>query len=153
MPRGRVGNQAHVSKISIHPKQYNEENQVVKSYPDSELRVLQVADMICEGKSRETCIKYVMDVKGITATQAKYYYDAAVNYLMPDDLDKYQKQMMAKNFKRLEKIVERGMKDDADLRLAKEAIAELNRMCGIGGNKVTMARNKEGEELIQITFD
>lgn len=150
MPKGvRGGNNAHSSSISL-PSTPSRRGKI---YHVSELRVLEVAKMISEGKTRETCLKYVMESQDVKLAQAKQYYDAAIRFLVPDDIDKYKQEVLAKNFKRLETIVERGMKDSADLRLAKEAIAELNRMCGIGGNKVTMAKSKDGDEMIQINFD
>lgn len=124
-----------------------------QSTPATEAKIMEVAKMISEGNTRETCIKYVMESKGVNHRQGEQYYASAMRYLIPDDMDGYKEEVIAKNFERLEKIVERGMKNSADLRLAKEAIAELNRMCGIGGNKVTMAKSKDGDEMIQITFD
>lgn len=147
--KGEGGNSAHPSKVII-PANFN---RTKNAYPETELKVLELAKMVSEGKTRETCLKHIIETKGIKMQQAKQYYDAAIRYLMPDDLDEYKKEILAKNFERLETIVERGMKDSADLRLAKEAIAELNRMCGIGGNKVTMAKSKDGDEMIQINFD
>lgn len=147
--KGEGGNNAHPSKVII-PANFN---RTQNAYPETELKVLELAKMVSEGKTRETCLKHIMETKNIKMQQARQYYDAAIRYLMPDDLDEYKKEILAKNFERLETIVERGMKDSADLRLAKEAIAELNRMCGIGGNKVTMAKSKDGDEMIQINFD
>lgn len=145
------GNNAHKSGLTLA----NHDGTPRNVYPETEVYILQIADMICKGKTREACLDYIREAKDISLPQAKQYYDAAIRSLVPDDMDDYKKQMMAKNFRRLEKIVEKGMTDDRDLKLAKEAIAELNRMIGITGNKVAMGKeNADGSrEIIEITFD
>lgn len=143
------GNNAHKSGLTLA----NHDGTPRNVYPETEVYILQIADMICKGKTKEACLDYIREAKDISLPQAKQYYDAAIRSLVPDDMDDYKKQMMAKNFKRLEKIVEKGMTDDRDLKLAKEAIAEINRMLMGGGNKVVVNKNQEGDEQIIISFD
>ena len=83
-----------------------------------------------------------------------------MNWLVPEDLDEYKKGLLQANIERLEKIIQEGIDNRNDarrgadyLRTAKDAIAELNKMMGIGSNKVTIAENKEGEKAIQIEFN
>ena len=93
--------------------------------------------------------------------QAKYYYQAALNWLIPDDMDGYKKGLIQANMERLEKIVEEciEIKDDARkgadyLRVAKDAIAEMNKALGVGNTRLQIAQeNKEGEQqIISIDF-
>lgn len=124
--------------------------------PLTEKKILDVAKMIAKGKTRQTIITYLMDTYGYTDSSQPYkIFNAAVRHLMPTDLDAHRQELIEMNIKRLETIIEEGMTNNADLRVAKEAIAEINRMLGITGNKVAIG--KEGpdgtKEAIVISFD
>ena len=124
--------------------------------PSTEMKILDVAKMISEGKTRQSVVNYLIDTYGYTdISQPSKIYNAAVRHLMPKDLEAHRQELIEINIKRLETIIERGMTNNTDLRVAKEAIAELNRMLGITGNKVAIG--KEGpdgsKEAIVISFD
>lgn len=128
--------------------------------PATEFRVIETARMICEGKSRKTCLEEIMKAQGCKIGQAKAYYNAALNFLVPDDMDSYQKGLIQANIERLETIIQEGIDNRNDakrgadyLRTAKDAIAELNKMLGLGGNKVSIATNKDGEQTVEISFN
>lgn len=121
--------------------------------PLTENRVTEIAGMIVKGVSRQTIQTYIKDNYKVQERQARAYYNAALRYLQPDDEDEYKKGLIQANINRLETIIEAGMKDNANLKIAKEAIDSLNKMLGIGGNNVAINRNKEGEETIIISFD
>lgn len=129
---------------------------------ETEWRVMEIAKKISEGDSRKTCLEYIQDNFGVGYAQAKNYYNSALAWLIPDDLDQYQKGLVQANIERLETIIQEGIskRDDARrgsdyLRTAKEAISELNRMLGVGGTNVQIAqKGKDGEQqIVQINFE
>lgn len=126
--------------------------------PETIRRVNELAKMISAGKSRDTIQKYAMEEYQIKDAQARAYYRAALRTLIPDEkhFDEYRRGLIEANLNRLEKIVEKCIdSNDANmLANARQAIAEINRMV-MGGNenKVTIAKNSQGEETIEITFE
>ena len=52
----------------------------------------------------------------------------------------------------LKEILDESM-EEGKYGIAIDAIKELNKMVGIGGNRVTLAQNDKGEQVINITFD
>ena len=135
-------------------------NKNVSVTPETELRVIEVARMICEGKSKQTCLDYIQSSQGVGIGSAKTYYNAALRWLVPDDLDEYKMGLIQANVERLEKIIEDGINKQNDskrgadyLRTAKDAIAELNRMLGVGTSKIQVAQNQKGEQIVEINFD
>lgn len=172
MPKGkRGGNNAHEGSISVHRDNVHlsplgQSKEIVvpgdnfKVTPATEFRVIEVARMICDGKSKQTCLEYVQSAQGCGVQQAKYYYQAALNWLIPTNMDEYKQGLIQANMERLEKIVEECVekKDDAKkgadyLRVAKEAIAEMNKALGVGNNRIMLQQNKEGEQTIAIEFN
>ena len=171
MPKGRRGgNNAHDGTISIHPENVHttplgQSKEIVPPgnafsiTPASEFRVIETAKKICNGDSKQTCLDYIMEAQGCGIQQARMYYQAALNWLIPDDLPAYKQGLIAANMERLEKIVEECIKHKDDknrgsdyLRVAKDALAEMNKALGVGHGRVTVAENDEGDKLIQIDF-
>lgn len=166
----RGGNNAHEGEISIHRKDVHttplgQSKEVVsnsfKVTPATELRVIEVARMVCEGKSKATCLDYIQRAQNVGIQQAKQYYQAALNWLIPSDMDEYKKGLLQANIERLEKIIEDGITNRNDarrgadyLRTAKDAISELNKMLGVGNPRLQIAQeNKDGEQqIISIDF-
>lgn len=135
-------------------------SQHVSLTPETELRVIEVARLICEGKSKQTCLDYIQSSQGVGIVTAKAYYNAALRWLVPDDLDEYKMGLIQANVERLEKIIEYGISKQNDskrgadyLRTAKDAIAELNRMLGVGTSKIQVAQNQKGEQIVEINFE
>lgn len=136
----------------------NDNNKTVA--PATEYRIIEVGKMICDGKSKQTCLDYIQNTYEIGIQQAKQYYQAALNWLLPDDLDEYKKGLLQANIERLEKIIEDGIEHKNDsrrgadyLRTAKDAISELNKMLGVGNNRIVVAENAEGDKAISIEFN
>lgn len=123
-------------------------NQVAKA--DTIVKVKLVAKMITKGKTRETCLDYIMENFGVGEAQAVNYYQSALHFLTPTEEEK--ERLIDKNFARLETLYEEAY-ERHNYKECRELIAEINKMAGITGNKVQIARNKEGEELISISFD
>lgn len=123
--------------------------------PLTERRIMEIADMVNGGAQRATCVKYMMDEWGFKdISQPSKIFNAAIRYLMPDDPEEYREQMIAKNFSRLEKIIEQSMKD-RNYRVAREAIAETNKMLGLTGSKINIGQESPdgNKQIIQISFD
>ena len=169
MPKG--GNKAHPSPINIHqnsvhttPLGQSKEIPDVQRHgyttPATEYRVMETAKMICEGNSKQTCLEHIMEVQGCGIAQAKQYYQAALNWLIPTDMDGYKKGLLEANMNRLEKIVEECVKKKDDpkkgsdyLRCAKDAISEMNKVLGVGNGRVMVSESAEGDKSICIEFN
>lgn len=165
----RGGNNAHKGAISIRPgtvhttplgqsKEIVAPGNAFSTTPATEYRVISVAKMITEGKSKQTCLDYIQDAQGCGLQQARMYYQAALNWLIPDDLPAYKQGLLAANLERLEKIVEDcvAKKDDRHgsdyLRVAKDAIAEMNKVLGVGHGRVVVSENTDGDKAVVIDF-
>lgn len=126
--------------------------------PQTIMRVDEVAQMISNGKSRQTCQQWIKDTYGVQDRQARAYYNAALRLLIPDEskFDKYRKALIQANIDRLEKIIEVCIEsNDANmLSQARQCVAELNKMLGVTSqNTVMINKNDEGDEQIIISFD
>lgn len=116
--------------------------------PETEKRVFEIADMIVKGKTKETCLLYLMDKYNIGKQMANEYYLASIEYILPKDIDKHRKQLIEKNLIRLEKIVEKTM-DRENYRDAINAIKEINKCINPNNNTVSVATS---DTVFQITF-
>lgn len=114
-------------------------------------RVIELADMLAKGKSRPTMIKYITENYGVTPRTAGDYYEAAVRYLVPEDWQSFRDEVIAKNIQSLQYIVEKTMEKE-NYKLATEAINTLNKIFN-GGNQVTIAKDNNNNEVIQIKFE
>lgn len=121
------------------------------SEPQTQERVLKIAKMITAGKSRETIQDYIKKNFKVAERQARAYYGAAMRYLLPDDEEEYRNTLIQANLSRLETIVEKCM-SGKDYKDAIAAIKEMNNVIA-PRNNVTIAKNKEGDEVISISFD
>lgn len=166
----RGGNNAHKGSISIRPgtvhttplgqsKEIVAPGNAFSTTPATEYRVIETAKMITEGKSKQTCLEHIQQAQGCGLQQARMYYQAALNWLIPDDLPAYKQGLLAANLERLETIVEDciSKKDDkshgADyLRCAKDALAEMNKVLGVGHGRVVVAESADGDKAIEISF-
>ena len=150
-------NKGTVKKIGVGKRKATvitmRESEGWSAEPQTIERVQKVSELISKGMSRQSVQLYIRENYQVGERQARAYYSAAMKYLLPEDEDEYRKGLIQANIERLEKIIEQGMTDNQNLKIAREAISELNKMLGIGGNKVQIAKNGEGDELIQITFD
>lgn len=172
MPRKKGGDPYHFSPISIHqehvhttPLGQSKEIPDVQRHggntsPATELRVIEIAKMICNGDSKQTCLEYIQKAQGCGIAQAKRYYQSALNWLIPDDLPAYKQGLLEANMNRLEKIVEECIKKKDDtkkgsdyMRVAKEAISEMNKVLGVGNGRVMVSESAEGDKSICIEFN
>ena len=124
------------------------------SKQDTALKVQTAAKWIAKGKSKATVIADLVSNFGMAEATAKDYYLAAVHFLLPDNEEEFRKDIMAVNYQRLEEIIERCM-EDHNYKVAREAIAELNKMAGLGsGVKIAVNNDTENNtQQIYIKFD
>ena len=117
---------------------------------------VKVMEWISKGKTRQYCITQLQE-DGMTRSAADHMYYGALKKLLPDpDLfTAYKQSLMQQNIDRLETIVDNTISGGTgDKAIAIKAIDTLNKMCGVyGENSVTVANNKDGEQIIRITFD
>lgn len=123
---------------------------------EKRVQLYDIAERISKGEPREKLVKELV-AGGMDRTKATRYYYEALKEITPEDtiLDAYKKGMMQVNLNRLETIIETSISGNSqDKQVALKAIAELNKMLGLSNdtNKVTVANNKEGEQIIQIEF-
>lgn len=100
---------------------------------------------------RRTAIKWAAERYGVAEATASSYYAAAMRYLRPSDPEKYREEIIDKNFAILEKMLQTALKR-GDLKNANAIINTLNRMVGIGGNKVEIKDNGPSGETKTITI-
>lgn len=115
-----------------------------------------VMEWISKGKTRQFCITKLQE-EGMTRSAADHLYYGALKKLLPDpDLfSAYKQSLMQQNLDRLEQIVDSTISGNTgEKAIAIKAIDTMNKMAGVyGENSVTVANNKEGEQIIKITFD
>ena len=77
---------------------------------------------------------------------------------MPENnfLDDHKRFLIQQNLDRLETIINTSITGNTgEKKVALQAIDTLNKMLGVyqDGNKVMIAKNNQGDEIIQISFD
>lgn len=116
---------------------------------------VKVMEWISKGKTRQYCMTKLQE-DGMTKSAADHMYYGALKKLLPDpDLfTAYKQSLMQQNIDRLEQIVDNTISGGTgDKAIAIKAIDTLNKMCGVyGENSVTVANNKDGEQIIRIEF-
>lgn len=123
--------------------------------PATVLKIQEAAKMLAKGKSRATIIEHLMTTYGMAAKTASDYYDSATRFLLPDDESKFKESLIKANATRLETIYERAMENN-DFKNAREAVAELNKMLGVGKEGITVGINTDKEadtQQVVIRFD
>ncbi len=118
------------------------------------VRISTLAHKIAEGMSRQNAIEYAMREFNIGESQAKKYYRAAINYLLPTDVEEHRKELAMSNIQRLEHIIEEAMKEK-QWKIAREAIDTLNKMTGVTdkGVAIGVRTDKDGNNEVMIKFD
>lgn len=115
-----------------------------------------VADMITKGHTRKYIVDKLME-DGVEYSNAAMLYYRTLKDLIPnpDFYEDYKRGVVQQNLDRLDRIIEQTISGDtADKNVAIKAIETINKMVGAyGENQVNIAKNKEGDEIIQITFN
>ena len=118
------------------------------------MRVEELAETIVKtGMRRTTALKWAQERFGVSYDTSKTYYAAAMRYLRPDDPQKYREELIDRNFAILEEMLQTALKR-GDLKNANAIINTLNRMVGIGGNKVEIKDESQSgtSKTITISF-
>lgn len=130
----------------------------IRKLPAETKIVAQVADWICEGKTDEWIVQNINDIPDIRKTDkrmARKYISAALDYLFPEGVVAQRDEILAKNAKDLQFIIQLGLTNHKYLKEANAAIRELNRMVGVG-NGTTIAIQNDAENNTQqviVKFD
>lgn len=115
-----------------------------------------VMEWISQGHTRKYCMDRLQE-EGMSRSAANTLYYNSLKELLPepDLFTNYKQNLTQQNIDRLESIVESTISGNtAEKAIAIKAIDTLNKMCGsYGENSVTVAQNKEGEQIIRITFE
>lgn len=106
------------------------------------LRVQDAAKQIANGKTRATVIEYLQKEYHIAYDTARHCYDDALNYILPSNDEEYRQNLVKINYERLDKIIQESM-DAGNYRVAREAIAEQNKMCGLTGSNVQIGYRQD----------
>lgn len=118
--------------------------------------IVQVTEWISKGKTRQYCINKLQE-DGMSYSNANTIYYEAIKELTPDQnlFDDYKKGVIQQNLDRLETIIDSSISGNTGEKMvALKAIDQLNKLCGAyGENSVTIAKNKDNEEIIRITFE
>jgi hypothetical protein len=89
-------------------------------------RIKQVAKMIAKGKSRMTCLEFMVDTYGIKESQAEKYYRATLRYLAAQQQDDGSEAIRTKLVTLLEgQIEELNGRDSVEARKAAQSAADL----------------------------
>ena len=93
---------------------------------------------------------------GMTVDSARVFYYNTLKEMSPDSamLDAYKMSVVQQNLDRLERIVNDCIGGNyQEKTVALKAIDQISKLVGAyNDNQITVARNKEGDEIIQITF-
>lgn len=123
------------------------------AYPATVVKVEEAAKMISKGKGRAEIIEHLQKKYDMSYENARKYFVSACHFLIPDDQGEFRQGLIKQNMERLEKIVTDSM-NDKQYKIAREAIAELNKMMGVtGGQSVTINQDPEsGQQQIIVNF-
>lgn len=124
---------------------------------EKKVTYMTIQDMIAQGKSRQSIIKYLTDQGINQKTASCLYYEALKDMTpSPDLLDDYKKGIVVQNLDRLENIINNTLSGNTgDKKVALQAIDTLNKMIGAyaGNNGVTINKDNQGNEQIIIKFE
>ena len=110
--------------------------------PETVMKIQDAAKQISKGKSRATVIEYLQNEYGIAYDTARAYYTDAIHYLLPANDENFRQELIKINYERLNTIIQESM-DSGNYRVAREAIAEQNKMCGLTGSNVQIGYHQD----------
>lgn len=113
-------------------------------------RNLLIDNIVNSGWTRLDCIKFAQEHWGLSETQAKRYYYAAVHSLIPDNPEQYRQELIARNMNVLESLLRKAI-DSNNLKTADRIIRTLNGMFGVGNNHIEI-EDKNNNNIIKISF-
>ena len=129
---------------------YLNEGHAVK--PGTLLRIIDIAKEIAKGTPAIEIRCALMDKYDIDERKANQYYDAALAYLTPKDIEHHQEKMAAKLVTQYEQLYQKAVDRDM-IKTARDILDSLAKIYQLtGGNRVQIAENQEGDKQITITF-
>lgn len=120
-----------------------------KATLSTQIRIQELAGVIAEkGYGRLAAKKYVVEHWGLSDKQAERYYYGALDYLRPEDPDKYREALIARNFGVLESMLQRALETN-DLSSATQIVKVMNTMLNVGDKKIQL---EQGDTKIVVSF-
>ena len=146
------------------PKTEEELSQEIPSIPleprDGRVSQIEKTKAIVEAVAKEIAenglpyrdaLKWISQRFNIAEGTSRKYYAAAMKYLRPENPQAYREELIERNFAILESMLQKALKK-GDLKNANAIINTLNKMVGIGGNKVEIKDNGPSGETKTITI-
>lgn len=114
-----------------------------------------VRNMILRGKSRPECMRFIQkESKRLgfenTESQSSNIYHQ-VKSSLKSELEENRDELLADIASKLYWLYNQNVEKE-DLKEARECIKEVAKLCGLGTNSVNIAKNDNGEEIININF-
>lgn len=120
--------------------------------PGTLLRIVDIAEAITKGVPRMQILKTIEEKYGVCNEKAQKYYDAAIAYLVPADIEHHQQKMAVKLEAQYEELYRMAM-EQGNIKTAREILDSLAKIYQLtGGNRVQIAENADGEKIINISF-
>lgn len=121
--------------------------------PGTLIKIMDIAKQISKGTPRLDILAEMGEKYGFDEKEAAKYYDLALTYLMPKDIEQHQEKMAAKLVSQYEVLYQKAVENN-QIKTARDILDSLSKIYGLtGGNKVQIAENANGEKVINITFD
>ena len=116
--------------------------------------VSQLEELLSKGATRQEAMSFIEEHTACKRTAREQLYYQALRNLSPANLeDDERRYLIRKNLDRLEGIINETITGNTrEKKVALAAIDSLNKMLGVGGSNVTIAQNREGEQVIEIKF-
>ena len=134
--------------IPLEPRKGDEVVQIDKTKAIVEAVAKEISE---NGLPYRDSLKWIAKNFNMAETTARRYYAAAMKYLRPEDPEKYREGLIDRNFAILESMLQKALKK-GDLKNANAIINTLNKMVGIGGNRVEIKDNGPSGETKTITI-
>lgn len=118
-----------------------------KSKVNTELRIYDLSEkIVSSGWSRQDCFRYMQREWGLKDTQCQRYWRGALNYMTPEDPERYRELLVNRNYEILENMLRKAL-DSNNLKVANEIIRTMNQLLNVGGKKVEITdRDGAGEQ-------
>ena len=100
---------------------------------------------------QDDVVNHLMSEYGLSKTASENLIRQTKKY-MREVYKSFSENICENNMMVLKEILDESM-EEGKYSIAIDVIKELNKMVGIGGNRVTLAQNDKGEQVINITFD
>ena len=121
--------------------------------PATVKKMLEVVKKIAKGGNELEILDWIQDTYGVGFNNAKRYYTAALNFLVPAEPEETRQQSIAVLETRYEELYKKAY-DNGQYKTARDILDSLAKLKGYtGGNSVRIAENEKGDRLIEVKFE